>query len=398
MPFKLQDLKTNLISRFYPLSKREIIKNKYKLNFDRYYLMANDHVVWDEELLDYCKKELDWTAIWKLSKINLSIEFYKKHEALIDFSSIHLSKNFILTEDILNLYGVRFNKVWLVLKLGDNQLDFINQHKEDLDWNKLSRSFDFKQSDEIVTKYEELWNWDKLSSNRSLPINEGFIDKFKEKLNFKNLSRNPSFFHTILENPNYEKWHWLYFIFNPELEWNTEMEEFLKQRLESEMHPHFKKFDFVYNRIIRIYLLFNDNRVNYFLTDKYLKHISFEDLNKSRIKTNPIFFNKHKDKLDLSNSLLTKYNKDMISMKYILNNTEMFDNQYGTVTSLNINQDFLDKYPFKISWFDLSKNIFFDWDWEFVKENIEHLNLFQTSQNKAVYDCFMKSVGNTPLK
>jgi hypothetical protein len=94
MLFKLEDLKTNLVSKFYSFSKKELIKNKDKLNFDRYFLMDNKHIVWDEELLDCFKKELDWTAIWKLSKIDLSIDFFKKYEDLIDFSSIDLSKSF----------------------------------------------------------------------------------------------------------------------------------------------------------------------------------------------------------------------------------------------------------------------------------------------------------------
>jgi len=398
MLFKLEDLKTNLVSKFYPFSKKELIENKDKLNFDRYYLMDNKHIVWDEELLDCFKKELDWTAIWKLSKIDLSIDFFKKYEDLIDFSSIDLSKSFFPSKDILNLYSDRFNKNRLVLNLVDNQLDFIDHHKENLDWDRLSRTFNFKQSDEVVTRYEDLWNWNLLSTNKSLPTNASFIHKFKDKLSFRILSKNPSFFYTILKNPNYENWNWRYFMVNPKLEWNIEIEEFLKPRIEFKMNPVFKRFDLIYSQIINFLIMCEDNRVNYFLVDKYLKHVSFESLSKSRININPIFFHKHKDKIDFANQLLIHKNKDMISMKYILDNPKRFDWKYGHVTRLNINQGFLKKYPYKFSWFDLSGNTFFDWDWNFIEKNIENLHLHRLSLNTAVFDCFMKSSSNDFFK
>ena len=85
-------------------------------------------------------------------------------------------------------------------------------------------------------------------------------------------------------------------------------------------------------------------------------------------------------------------------MKYILDNPKRFDWKYGHVTRLNINQGFLKKYPYKFSWFDLSGNTFFDWDWNFIEKNIENLHLHRLSLNTAVFEYFMKSPSNDFFK
>ena len=58
-------------------------------------------------------------------------------------------------------------------------------------------------------------------------------------------------------------------------------------------------------------------------------------------------------------------------MKYILDNPKRLDWKYGHVTRLNINQEFLKKYPYKFSWFDLPGNTFFDWD--FIEKKINKI-------------------------
>ena len=105
----LNQLRVDLISRFYPFSKDEVLKFKSILNFDRYHLMNNDSIIWDSEILEKLDNKIDWSAIWKIKNIKLDVAFFKKYEAKIEFSSIHLSKNIEWTNNLLTEYGDRFD-------------------------------------------------------------------------------------------------------------------------------------------------------------------------------------------------------------------------------------------------------------------------------------------------
>jgi hypothetical protein len=61
----LNQLRVDLLSRFYPFSNDEVIKYKSILNFDRYHLMNNDSIIWDTEMLESLDDKIDWSAIWK---------------------------------------------------------------------------------------------------------------------------------------------------------------------------------------------------------------------------------------------------------------------------------------------------------------------------------------------
>ena len=81
----LNQLKLDLISRFYPFSKDEILQYKSILNFDRYHLMNNDSVKCDIELLDKVDEKIDWSALWKIKNIKFDLAFFKKYESKIKF-------------------------------------------------------------------------------------------------------------------------------------------------------------------------------------------------------------------------------------------------------------------------------------------------------------------------
>ena len=130
----LNQLKVDLVSRFYPFSKEEVMKYKSVLNFDRYHLMNNDLVQWDNEQLESLNDKIDWTAIWKIKNINLDFEFFKKYEKLIDFSSIHLSKNIKWTDNLLTMFGDKFDwSKWLITKEPLSTIDNLRRFNDKLD-------------------------------------------------------------------------------------------------------------------------------------------------------------------------------------------------------------------------------------------------------------------------
>lgn len=88
----LDRLKIDLISRFYPFSKREVVANISILNFSRNHFMMNEHIEWDIELIDILKDYLDWNALFKLKSLKLDIPFFEKFIDYIGFITKWLEK------------------------------------------------------------------------------------------------------------------------------------------------------------------------------------------------------------------------------------------------------------------------------------------------------------------
>lgn len=88
----INQLKVDLISRFYPLSADEIIRYKTILNFDNNHLMDNESVIWDTQLIDEVKDRIVWSSISRLINIKIDLPFIKKFEQQIIFPCIQFSK------------------------------------------------------------------------------------------------------------------------------------------------------------------------------------------------------------------------------------------------------------------------------------------------------------------
>lgn len=188
----LNQLKVDLISRFYPFSKEDVLKYKTILNFDRYHLINNEFIEWDDNQLDRLNDKIDWTAVWKINNICIDFDFFKKYETQIDFSSIHLSKNIKWSDNLLAEFGERFDwSKWLITKEPLSTIDNLRRFKEKLDWSFVSQRINIEFNENIIEEFAEKWDWEKLSSNTNLPLTVGFIQKHIEQLDFDALSQNP---------------------------------------------------------------------------------------------------------------------------------------------------------------------------------------------------------------
>jgi hypothetical protein len=197
----LNQLKLDLISRFYPFSKDDILQYKSILNFDRYHLMNNDSVKWDIELLDKVDAKIDWSALWKIKTIKFDIAFFKRYESKIEFSSIHLSKNIEWSNDLLSEYGDKFDwSKWLITKEPLSTIENLRRYKDILDWSSVSQRINIDFTEETLQEFSEKWDWKKLSANKNLPLSVEFIQKYMEKLDFDALSQNP--FASTLPKPH----------------------------------------------------------------------------------------------------------------------------------------------------------------------------------------------------
>lgn len=241
-------LKIDLISRFYPFSKEEVLKYKSILNFGYNQLMSNEQISWDTEMLDNLCDNVDWSAIHKIQNLHFDKEFFKKYESKIDFRSIHFSKNIKWSNDLLIAYGDRFD--WsssLITKKPLSKIENLRRYKDRLNWGLVSERINIDFNDNNLEEFADRWDWKKLSLNRNLPVTVEFIKKHIDQLDFDVLSQNPRSLELILKYPSSKRWNWEMVILNPAITYNRELFEFLfihyKKQYESKefTNPFFKR-------------------------------------------------------------------------------------------------------------------------------------------------------------
>ncbi len=388
----LNQLKVDLISRFYPFSKDEILKYKSVLNFDRYHLMNNDLVQWDNEQLESLNDKIDWTAIWKIKNINLDFEFFKKYEKLIDFSSIHLSKNIKWTDNLLTMFGDKFDwSKWLITKEPLSTIDNLRRFNDKLDWSSVSQRINIEFNENIIEEFAEKWDWKKLSSNKNLPLSVEFIQKHIDQLDFDALSQNPKSLELIYKYPTSKKWNWEKVILNPAIIYNKESFDFVfnnyKKHYEAKefTNPILKKMalpTFLFRVFTR-----QQNDISYFLNDDFIKFLPWENLCKfCNTKLTLEFIEKYKDKLNFKESEFIRNHREIITTEFIEANSELFNSEHYSFYYLPINTNLLNKYIEKINWNNLSSSEKLDWTWGYIDIHFDKFNLFRLAENKGIFE------------
>ena len=73
-------------------------------------------------------------------------------------------------------------------------MDFIEQHGDQLDWDCLSNNESLPWSESFIDRYKDKWKWGfgGLSENESLPWSEKLIERFADKWDWHYLSGNES--------------------------------------------------------------------------------------------------------------------------------------------------------------------------------------------------------------
>ncbi len=388
----LNQLKIDLISRFYPFTKDEVLKYKSVLNLDRYHLMNNDLIQWNDELLNNLDEKIDWSALWKIKNLKLDIAFFKKYESKIEFSSIHLSKNIEWSEDLLLEYGNRFDwSKWLITKEPLSTTENLKRYKDILDWNAVSQRINIDLTEEILQEFSDKWDWKKLSANNNLPLSVEFIQKYSEKLDFDSLSQNPKSIELIYKYPASKKWNWEKVILNPAITYDKESFAFIfnhyKRYYEAKefTNPILKKMA-LQSFLSRVFTL-QQNDISYFLQDDFIKYLPWENLCKyCNTKLSPEFIEKYKDKLNFKESELIRKNCDNISREFIEDNIDLFNPTHYSFYYLPVTIELLNKLNDKINWNNLSSSEKLDWSWEYIDTNFEKFNLFKLAENKGIYD------------
>jgi len=367
----LNQLKVDLISRFYPFSKEEVLKYKTVLNFDRYHLLHNDFIKWDNEQIESLNDIIDWTAIWKIKNISLDYEFFKKYENQIDFSSIHLSKNIKWTDNLLAEFGDRFDwSKWLITKEPLSTIENLRRFNDKLDWGFVSQRINIEFNENVSVD---------------------FIQKHIDQLDFDALSQNPKSLELIYKYPTSKKWNWEKVILNPAIIYSKESFDFIfshyKRYYESKdfTNPILKKMALP-SFLFRIFLR-QQNDISYFLQNDFTKYLPWENVCKfCNTKLTPEFIEKYKDKLNFKESEFIRNHREIISTDFIEANSELFNSEHYSFYYLPINIKLLRKYDEKINWNNLSSSEKLDWTWEYIDTHFDKFNFFRLAENKGIFE------------
>lgn len=388
----LNQLKVDLISRFYPFSKEEILKYKSAINFDYSQLMNNEFVEWDIDLIDVLVDKIDWTAIWKLKNISLDFEFFNKYDDKIDYTSIHLSKNIKWSENLLNIYGDKFDwSEWLITKEPLSTIENLRRFKDKLDWSFVSQRINIEFNNNVIEEFAEKWDWKKLSSNNNLTISVEFIQKHINQLDFDELSQNPKSIDLIYKYPTSKKWNWERVILNPAIKYNKEYFDFI--------FSHYKRYyegnEFT-NPIMKkmalpsfLFRIFTRQRkdLSYFLNNDFIKYLPWKNLCKfSNTKLSLYFIENYKEKLNFKESEFIRNHRDIITTEFILANFDLFNSKHYTFYYLPITIELLSKYESQINWYNLSISEKLDWTWDYIDLNFDKMNLFRLRENKGIFE------------
>ena len=393
----LNQLKIDLISRFHPLSREDIIKYKSILNFGRYQLMINENIHWDIELIKFVKDKFDYTAFWKLQNMSLDVNFFDAFDNVIDYSSIHLSKNIGWTSDLIAKYGDKFNWSKLSIRVDPlSNIDVLRKYKDLVDWKFASERLKLSFSDEIIEEFKEFWDWTKLSLNKNLPISLEFLERYKDNLDFENLSKNPSCVDIILKYAKSKRWNWNNVIINPGLDYNDKNFQLVFYYYQKTFLRNINKNPSYNNFLLSNFLkkIFHSpfTQKKFFLNEEFIKYYPWEKFSESNLQVDIDFINKFKGKINFKANEFLNVNGKLIDKGFILSNIELFNLSNHKFYYLAIDNEILEKCKENINWCYLSWSENLEWSWNFVSDNYEKLDFFKLSINQGAYNGLIKNI------
>ncbi len=401
----INDLKIDLISRFYSFSNEEILKYKQVLNFDRYHLMDNPNILWDKKLVEDVRELIDWTALFKLRNLKVDLDFLNTFENSIEFSILHLSNNIVWNEDLVDKYGDKLN--WnssCILKVPQPfQLSLLRKYKDVLDWGMVSRRINITFNDELIEEFNDHWNWELLSSNINLPPTVDFIKKHIDKLDFRRLSMNAAFLPLIIKYPESKRWDWNYVAINPGISYDKKMFEFVFEhyKKQQEFHPYITRLfsKLTLPRFILRLFSTQNNKIDYFLEDEFIPYIPWKELSKHcTFQLGTDFISKHHEKLDFTKTEFLEMNKNCITPKFIENNWNLFDKGRYPFYKLSLSRSMVASNLSSVNWHYLSTCQTLDWTWAFIFEHLYELNVDQLSRNEEIFhQLILPSLSNNNL-
>lgn len=394
-------LRVDLLSRFYPFSNEELIEFQHSINFGESHLMSNPHITWDKTLIEKLKENIEWSGVRKIMEITIDVDFINRYEKHLDFTSLQLSKSIEWSEELIRQYGDKFEwSRWPGNKEPLSHIDNVRKLKDKLDWKRISRGSKLVSDQNVIDEFSDLWDWEKLSQNSNLPLSVEFIQKYKDHLNFDRLSINPASIELIRQYPKSESWNWNLVVMNPAIQYNEESFDFYYSHFKSYYMAKRKNFS-VYERFALNSFLGNVFRStsmykDYFFSELFFNHFPWEEI--SKIFSVPIPINiieRFKDKLDFKSRSFLRANSSNLTTDFIEQNFDLFDPSVYSFYSLPLTQKLLMACGDLVDWRSVANCDKLDWTESFILENFEKLNLYRLSLNQGVYENIIQDVMST---
>ena len=122
------------------------------------FLCSFENINWSVELIEKYKDQWDWFYLSRNTSLPWSIELFEKYKDQWDWRE--LSENESLP--------------W--------SIELIEKYKDQWDWRVLSKNESLPWSIELFEKYKDQWDWwGELSRNTSLPWSIELIEKYKDQ-------------------------------------------------------------------------------------------------------------------------------------------------------------------------------------------------------------------------
>lgn len=391
----------NLYSRFYPFTIEEIIKFKKILNFEPSYLLSNENVRFDLDLIETLDIDKIWDSLYKINEVNIDIEFIKRNYSKIKFENLSIHNNINWTIELVEFLEdkIDWRKSYILRKFDtDLVLYVLEKHKNILDWKWISRNIDIVKDIDVIELYVEFWNWSDLSANSNLSIDLNFLTKYKDRLDWDKLSINKSAFEMIMKFPESKRWNWLKVVSNPAIVYDSTIFEFLFKHFSDYIVNRTNTIPFIKSKPIYAFLYHvfskQENDLSYFLeVEDYLKLIPWEYASKNgNLKLSYQLIIDHKDKLDFNDRYFCRKHKEIFTEEFLIQNVNLFDLNKMFFYDLPITNKFVNLYKDKISINQLSRSETFNWTVDFIEENKEELHFYILSRNHIVYNLFYNQI------
>ncbi len=401
----LRQLAIKLFSKFHPFTKDEIIQYKSILEINDGYLLSNENIKWDIDLIERLNTADVFNGLYKIKNLDFDLQFFKRNFRKFRKGRVNTLSNIQWSADLLELLDkkIDWKQSYILRKIPpDFRLNILRTKTKQLNWKWLSRSLDINFTPELIDEFSDFWDWRELSKNTSLNIDVNFLKRYKNKIDWKSISSNEAAIDMILEYPNSESWDWYEVVANPGITYNAlNYETILKYftlflNKQKSVHPFFLKNP-LSTLIFRVFS-YQKNDISFFLRHElFKKYIPYDLVTKNgNLLLSFDFINEFKDKLNFHDGSFINKHKDVITEQFIFENFELFDSKKYNFYYLPLSHRIISKYREKIDFFNLAGCEKLDWNIEFIMANDE-FNIYKLSQNRAIYNLFSSNINFSHL-
>ena len=159
---------------------------------------------------------------------SFDIDYLEKHKDVLNWNNLSANENLFWTIELLEKFEDKWN--WTILTIKEYipwSMELIEIFKYKWNWVELGGLSDSKSlpwTIDLIEEFKEFWQWEFLSKNSSLPWSNKLIEKFEDNWHWAFLSINDSLPWSIELLEKYEKrWYWSMLSMRKNLPWSIDL-------------------------------------------------------------------------------------------------------------------------------------------------------------------------------